>query len=140
MRPMLVSTALLVAGCDEVLGIGDHSLVEVAAGDGGTGPAGNQGEGVESPERDVDRHSGEIGVSFAKEPRCVLLVYIDDATRRLMELRFVEAESTFDYFAATRGTSRPEGRARSIFAAQHGCGAQPLHFVLHLRHRSDLSF
>src|SRR3984957_568121 len=35
-------------------------------------------------------------------PRCALLVYIDDATSRLMHLQFVESESTFDYFAATR--------------------------------------
>ena len=35
-------------------------------------------------------------------PRCTLLVYIDDATSRLMHLQFVESESTFDYFAATR--------------------------------------
>ncbi len=35
-------------------------------------------------------------------PTCTLLVYVDDATSRLMELRFAESESTFDYFAATR--------------------------------------
>jgi len=35
-------------------------------------------------------------------PRCVLLVYIDDATGCLMELRFVRSESTFTYFEATR--------------------------------------
>lgn len=35
-------------------------------------------------------------------PKCTLLVYVDDATGRLMELRFVESESTFDYFHATR--------------------------------------
>jgi hypothetical protein len=35
-------------------------------------------------------------------PQCTLLVYIDDATSRLMHLQFVETESTFDYFAATR--------------------------------------
>jgi hypothetical protein len=35
-------------------------------------------------------------------PQCTLLVYIDDATSRLMHLQFVESESTFDYFAATR--------------------------------------
>jgi len=34
--------------------------------------------------------------------RCVLLVYIDDATSRLMELHFCRSESTFEYFAATR--------------------------------------
>jgi len=35
-------------------------------------------------------------------PRCTLLVYVDDATGRLMEMRFAESESTFDYFEATR--------------------------------------
>jgi Homeodomain-like domain len=38
----------------------------------------------------------------ARGPQCTLLVYIDDATSRLMHLQFVESESTFDYFAATR--------------------------------------
>lgn|GEM_PF-2031120 len=35
-------------------------------------------------------------------PRCSLLVFVDDATGRLVELRMVESESTFSYFAATR--------------------------------------
>jgi hypothetical protein len=35
-------------------------------------------------------------------PKCTLLVYVDDATSRLMELRFVASESAFDYFASTR--------------------------------------
>ncbi len=35
-------------------------------------------------------------------PRCVLLVYVDDATGCLMELRFVRSESTFTYFESTR--------------------------------------
>jgi transposase len=34
--------------------------------------------------------------------RCTLLVYIDDATSKLMELFFCDAESTFNYFEATR--------------------------------------
>jgi hypothetical protein len=38
----------------------------------------------------------------ARGPQCTLLVYIDDATSRLMHLQFVETESTFDYFEATR--------------------------------------
>ena len=37
----------------------------------------------------------------ARGPQCTLLVYIDDATSRLMHLQFVETESTFDYFEAT---------------------------------------
>jgi transposase len=35
-------------------------------------------------------------------PRCTLLVYVDDATSRLMELRFAASESAFDYFSSTR--------------------------------------
>ena len=31
-------------------------------------------------------------------PRCTLLVFIDDATSTLMQLRFVTSESTFSYF------------------------------------------
>lgn len=35
-------------------------------------------------------------------PMCNLLVYVDDATSRLMELYFTPGETTFSYFAATR--------------------------------------
>jgi len=35
-------------------------------------------------------------------PQCTLLVFIDDATGRLIHLQFVESESTFAYFHATR--------------------------------------
>jgi transposase len=37
-----------------------------------------------------------------RAPRCTLLVYVDDATSRLMHLQFVRYESTFDYFDATQ--------------------------------------
>lgn len=43
-------------------------------------------------------------------PRCTLLVFIDDATGRLMELHFAESESTFDYFTATRNYIQRHGR------------------------------
>lgn len=36
-------------------------------------------------------------------PACTLLVYVDDATSRLMQLLFVSSESTFTYFEASRG-------------------------------------
>ncbi len=36
-------------------------------------------------------------------PACTLLVYVDDATSWLMQLLFVNSESTFTYFEATRG-------------------------------------
>ena len=35
-------------------------------------------------------------------PQCTLLVFVDDATSRLMHLQFVESESTFAYFHAAR--------------------------------------
>lgn len=37
-----------------------------------------------------------------RAPKCCLLVFIDDATGRLMHLRFGETESAFDYMMATR--------------------------------------
>jgi transposase len=37
-----------------------------------------------------------------RAPRCVLLVYVDDATSALLELQFVRTESTFTYFESTR--------------------------------------
>ena len=35
-------------------------------------------------------------------PQCTLLVFVDDATSRLMHLQFVESESTFAYFLTAR--------------------------------------
>ena len=37
-----------------------------------------------------------------RAPACTALVYVDDSTSRLMQLRFVKSESTFTYFEATR--------------------------------------
>jgi transposase len=49
-------------------------------------------------------------------PRCTLLVYVDDATSRLMELRFVRSESTFDYFAATDDYLRHHGKPVAFYS------------------------
>jgi hypothetical protein len=43
-------------------------------------------------------------------PMCTLLVYVDDATSRLMHLRFVESESTFAYFSATQNYLEAHGK------------------------------
>ncbi len=43
-------------------------------------------------------------------PKCTLLVYVDDATSRLMELRFVPSESAFDYFTSTRAYLERHGK------------------------------
>ena len=49
-------------------------------------------------------------------PGCTLLVYVDDATSRLMELCFVDVESTFDYFRATRRYLERYGRPMAFYS------------------------
>ncbi|QDW38871.1 ISNCY family transposase [Bradyrhizobium sp. KBS0727] len=53
-------------------------------------------------------------------PQCTLLVYIDDATSRLMHLQFVESENTFDYFAATRAYLERYGKPVAFYSDKHG--------------------
>jgi hypothetical protein len=53
-------------------------------------------------------------------PQCTLLVYIDDATSRLMHLQFVQSESTFDYFAATRAYLERHGKPVAFYSDKHG--------------------
>jgi hypothetical protein len=52
-------------------------------------------------------------------PKCTLLVFIDDATSRLMHLQFVETESTFAYFAATRGYLEAHGKPVAFYSDKH---------------------
>jgi hypothetical protein len=56
----------------------------------------------------------------ARGPQCTLLVYIDDATSRLMHLQFVETESTFDYFEATRIYLERYGKPVAFYSDKHG--------------------
>jgi transposase len=51
-----------------------------------------------------------------RAPKCTLLVYIDDATSRLMELRFVESESTFDYFISTKAYLKQHGKPVAYYS------------------------
>lgn len=51
-----------------------------------------------------------------RAPRCVLLVYVDDATSRLMQLHFCESESTFTYFAATAGYIQQHGKPVALYS------------------------
>jgi len=53
-------------------------------------------------------------------PQCALLVYVDDATSRLMHLKFVEMESTFDYFQATREYLETPGKPIAFYSDKHG--------------------
>jgi transposase len=53
-------------------------------------------------------------------PQSTLLVYVDDATSRLMHLKFVETESTFDYFQATREYLEAHGKPVAFYSDKHG--------------------
>ena len=49
-------------------------------------------------------------------PRCTLLVFVDDATGLLMELRFARTETTFDYFAAAEHYPRRHGKPVAFYS------------------------
>src|SRR5476649_681010 len=51
-----------------------------------------------------------------RAPACTLLVYVDDATSRLMMLSFVHSESTFSYFNATRAYLERHGRPLAFYS------------------------
>src|SRR5277367_2935147 len=53
-------------------------------------------------------------------PQCTLLVFVDDATSRLMQLQFVESESTFAYFQATRAYLEAWGKPVAFYSDKHG--------------------
>lgn len=47
---------------------------------------------------------------------CTLLVMVDDATSRLMQMRFCEAETTFNYFAAVRSYIESHGKPLAFYS------------------------
>ncbi|MFO3938102.1 ISNCY family transposase [Enterobacter hormaechei] len=51
-----------------------------------------------------------------RAPACTALVYVDAATSRLMQLRFVKSESTFTYFEATRGYLEKHGKPLPLYS------------------------
>ena len=52
-------------------------------------------------------------------PVCTLLAFIDDATSRIMQLRFVASESAFDYFRATRDYLETHGKPVAFYSDKH---------------------
>ena len=52
-------------------------------------------------------------------PDCTLLVFIDDATSRLMHLQFVQSESTFAYFNATQRYLEVHGKPVAFYTDKH---------------------
>jgi transposase len=51
-----------------------------------------------------------------RAPQCTLLVYVDDATSRLMQLHFTASESTFSYFEATRAYIERYGKPGAFYS------------------------
>jgi hypothetical protein len=51
---------------------------------------------------------------------CVLLVFIDDATGKLVQLRFVESESFFSYCQAAEGYFKRCGKPVAFYSDKHG--------------------
>ena len=50
---------------------------------------------------------------------CTLLVFVDDATSQLMELRFVASESTFAYFEALKAYLHRHGKPVAFYSDKH---------------------
>jgi transposase len=55
-----------------------------------------------------------------RAPKCTLLVFVDDATSRLMYLQFVKAETTFNYFAAVRSYVTQFGKPLAFYSDKFG--------------------
>jgi len=53
-------------------------------------------------------------------PRCTLIVFVDDATGRLVGLRFVSAESTVAYLETLRAHVLAHGRPLAFYSDRHG--------------------
>jgi hypothetical protein len=59
-------------------------------------------------------------------PPCTLLAFVDDATSRLMQLRFVASEAAFDYLRTTRAYLEEHGKlpgVHGIFRSHAQCQA-----------------
>jgi transposase len=64
-------------------------------------------------------------------PRCTLLVFVDDATGRLVELWFVPHESFFGYCEASRHYFERYGKPGAFYSDKHG--------IFHLNHPNATS-
>lgn len=64
-------------------------------------------------------------------PRCTLLVFVDDATGRLVELWFVSHESFFGYCEASRHYFERYGKPGAFYSDKHG--------IFHINHPNATS-
>ncbi|WP_244135094.1 ISNCY family transposase [Burkholderia sp. BCC0322] len=60
-----------------------------------------------------------------RAPACTLLVYVDDATSRLMQLHFTTTESTFSYFEATRAYLERYGKPVAFYSDKYSVFRSP---------------
>ncbi|WP_446902037.1 ISNCY family transposase [Burkholderia sp. YIM B11467] len=60
-----------------------------------------------------------------RAPACTLLVYVDDATSRLMHLHFTATESTFSYFEATRAYLEHYGKPVAFYSDKYSVFRSP---------------
>jgi hypothetical protein len=89
----------------------------VPQGSSTTVPASGTGELIQIDGCDHDWFEG-------RGPACTALVYVDDATSKLMELLFVKSESTFSYL-------KPRGAISISMVNRWHCTAiKPVFFVL----------
>ncbi len=51
--------------------------------------------------------------------KCALLVYVDDATSKLVHLRFCKSENAFDYFEATKSYLGTYGKPLAFYSDKH---------------------
>ena len=52
--------------------------------------------------------------------KCALLVYVDDATGKLVNLRFAQSENAFDYFEGTKTYLSKYGKPLAFYTDKHG--------------------
>jgi hypothetical protein len=55
-----------------------------------------------------------------RAPECCLLVFVDDATSRILQCYFVESETTKGYFEATEQYIKRYGRPLDFYSDKHG--------------------
>ncbi|WP_108652963.1 ISNCY family transposase [Dongshaea marina] len=54
-----------------------------------------------------------------RSPKCCLLVFVDDATSKLMQIHFCDTESTFSYMNATRKYLQDHGKPVSFYSDKY---------------------
>lgn len=70
---------------------------------------------------DLIQIDGSLHAWFEERgPTCSLLVYVDDATGRLMQLYFAPSESAMSYFEATRQYLGKHGKPRTFYSDRAG--------------------